>query len=429
MERSVGERAKKPRRKGAIRSRITALEETNGEYRTKDAPNPTESRGYRVRKVERHEKGNGSGEMDRKPNPYRRRRRRLFILVLAVAAVTVLAVVIFVHGSNKGTAALNSVQAGSGNSHSVDVQSLLKNGIRPNELGMVMILEYHRIAATEGSFTRSIGNFKRDLETLYAKGYRLIKYSDFLSGHINTPAGTTPVIFTFDDSTVSQFRYIDQGGKKVIDPNCAVGMMEAFYHKHPDFGCTAVFSYLPSLFEQPGMGKEKVEYLASHGFEFADHTVSHIPLGKLSDQDVQKEIGASISNMKSIDPNVKVDTLCLPDGVMPKNHDLMFHGSYNGATYNMKWVLLVGSNPLYPQYHYKNPGAELPRIQAMDYDPQTGKGTDGSGYWLAYFDTHPEQRFISDGDPSTICAPGYMQPRLLSGRLPKGVYFAGYEQR
>ncbi len=359
-----------------------------------------------------------------------RRRRNAFILSL-VALVVVVTVIVLIFGYGRGGSAssqnnLSGTEAGGRGG--VDVNNLLKKGIRPNELGMVMILEYHRIADAEGSFTRSIGNFKGDLETLYAKGYRLIKYSDFLSGHINTPAGTTPVIFTFDDSTVSQFRYIDQGGKKVIDPNCAVGMMEAFYHKHPDFGCTAVFSYLPSLFEQQGMGKKKVEYLEGHGFEFADHTVSHIPLGKLSDQDVQKEIGASISNMKSIDPKVKVDTLCLPDGVMPKNHDLMFHGSYNGATYNMKWVLLVGSNPLYPRYHYKNPGAELPRIQVMDYDPRTGKGADGSGYWLAYFDTHPEQRFVSDGDPSTICAPDYMEPRLLSNRLPKDVYFAGYEQ-
>ena len=376
---------------------------------------------------EQHDKKKSNGKTGDKRKPYRRKRMRLFILALAIAAVTLLAVVIFMHGPGKGTAALNSGNAATGYAPKVDVASLLKKGIRPNELGMVMIMEYHRLAQAEGSFTRSIANFKSDLETLYAKGYRLIKYSDFLSGSINTPAGTTPIIFTFDDSTISQFRYIDQGGKKVIDPDCAVGIMEAFYHKHPDFGCTAVFSYLPSLFEQQGMGKEKVQYLATHGFEFADHTTSHTPLGKLSDQDVQKEIGTSISNMRSIDPKVRVDTLCLPDGVMPKNHDLMYKGSYDGTTYNLKWVLLVGSNPMYPQYSYKNPGAELPRIQVMDYDPKTSKGTDGSGYWLAYFDKHPELRFVSDGDPLTICAPDYMVTRVVEGKLPKGVHFTGYE--
>lgn len=375
---------------------------------------------------ERHEKAKSRGKTDDKPNPYRKRRRRLFILVLVALFVLVTVIVlIFGHGRGGSASSMNAVSATEAGGS--DVNSLLKKGIRPNELGMVMILEYHRIVDKEGSFARSIDNFKNDLETLYAKGYRLIKLSDFLSGHINTPAGTTPVIFSFDDSTISQFRYIDQGGKKVIDPNCAVGIMEAFYQKHPDFGCTAVFSYLPSLFEQQGMGKEKVQYLASHGFEFADHTVDHIPLGKLSDQDVQKEIEVPIENMRSIDPRVKVTTLCLPDGVMPKNQALMFNGSYGGKTYHMNYVLLVGSNPIYPQYHYKGPGAELPRVQAMDYDPQTGKGADGSGYWLAYFDRHPELRFISDGDPLTICAPGYMEPRLLPSKLPKDVHFTAYE--
>lgn len=382
-----------------------------------------------MKKVKRGEKVKSRSEMDNKRNPYLRRRKRLFILVLAIVAAIFIVVIIFAHGHSKGTAELSSFNVKSGNTHDVDIQSLLKKGIRPNELGMVMILEYHRIADKEGSFTRSIDNFRGDLETLYAKGYRLINYSDFLSGHINTPAGCTPVIFTFDDSTVSQFRYIEQDGKKVIDPNCAVGIMQAFYHKHPDFGFTAVFSYLPSLFEQQGMEKRKVQYLADHGFEFADHTVSHIPLGKLSDQDVQKEIGTSISIMRSIDPKVKVDTLCLPDGVMPKNHNLMFRGSYDGSTYNMKWVLLVGSNPMYPQYHYKSPGAELPRVQVMDFDPRTGKGADGSGYWLAYFDRHPELRFVSDGDPLTICAPDYMATRVVNSKLPKGVHFVGYEQK
>ena len=97
---------------------------------------------------ERHERGKSRGKTDDKPNPYRRRRRRLFILVLAIAVVIVLAVVIFAHGPGKGTASLNSVKAASGKP-TVDVDALLKKGIRPNELCMVMIMEYHRIADSE----------------------------------------------------------------------------------------------------------------------------------------------------------------------------------------------------------------------------------------------------------------------------------------
>src|SRR5207245_2750606 len=63
----------------------------------------------------------------------------------------------------------------------------------PNELGRVMILEYHKIDYPEVRWTRTPENFRRDLATLYAKGYRLIALGDLLDGRIVLPAGTTPI--------------------------------------------------------------------------------------------------------------------------------------------------------------------------------------------------------------------------------------------
>lgn len=62
----------------------------------------------------------------------------------------------------------------------------------------------------------------------------------------------------------------------------------------------------------------------------------------------------------------------------------------------------------------------------IDYNPTSGSGAEGSDYWLRYFDKHPELKFISDGDPDTICAPAYMESRLLPKKLPSGVSFLGY---
>jgi peptidoglycan/xylan/chitin deacetylase (PgdA/CDA1 family) len=306
------------------------------------------------------------------------------------------------------------------------VDSLLQKGVRPNEMGMVMVLEYHRVGERESDYTRSIDNFKKDLETLYQKGYRLVGFHDLMKGKIDVPAGTTPVVFSFDDSTESQIRYIKSGAKTVLDPECALGMMEAFHTKHPDFGYKALFNYLPALFDQPKYKKEKVDYLYNTGFEFGDHTVSHPSLAKVDDTTVQKEIAVPIQTMKSVNPKVSVDILCLPNGSIPKNQSLMYDGSYGGVTYHNNWALLVGANPMYPEYHYKNPGRLIPRIQVMDYNPVKGSGADGSDYWLRYFDKHPEVRFVSDGNPSTICAPAYMASRLLADRLPAGVQFLGY---
>jgi peptidoglycan/xylan/chitin deacetylase (PgdA/CDA1 family) len=318
---------------------------------------------------------------------------------------------------------------GSDSGEAADVESvetLLEKGIKPNEMGMVMILEYHRIAPEEGSYTRSIENFKKDLQTLYDQNYRLVTLHDLMSGKADTPAGTTPVVFSFDDSTEGQFRYLKEGEKTVIDPECALGMMQEFSRQHPDFGYTALFNYLPSMFEQPKYESQKVEYLKENGFELGNHTDSHPSLGSLSDEEVQKEIALPVRNMREIDPEVKVDILCLPHGSVPENEALMYEGSYDGITYSNKWALLVGSNPFYPPYHYRNPERLLPRIQVMDYDPEDGSGTEGSEYWLRYFERNPELRYVSDGNPNTVCAPAYMRNRLSEGGLPSGVQFVGY---
>lgn len=306
------------------------------------------------------------------------------------------------------------------------MQALLDKGVKPNEMGMVMVLEYHRIEDEESDYTRSMENFKRDLDTLYQKGYRLVKFHDLMRGKIDVPAGTTPFVFSFDDSTEGQFRYLKEGDNTVLDPECALGMMSDFYKKHPDFGYAAIFSFLPNLFDQPKYVKQKLNYLYNKGFEFGNHTTNHPSLGLVSDDTVQKEIAGPVKQMKRINPKVKLDVLCLPHGSEPKNKELMYDGSYDGTRYHNNWALLVGSEPFYPMYQYKNPGKVIPRIQVMDYNPTSGSGAEGSDYWLRYFDRHPELKFISDGDPSTICAPAYMENRLLPGKLPSGLSYIGY---
>ena len=88
--------------------------------------------------------------------------------------------------------------------------------LAPNELGRIMILEYHKVDYPEATWTRTPENFRRDLETLYAKAYRLINLGDLLDRRFTLPAGTTPVVLTFDDSSPGQFRYLEQNGNVEI---------------------------------------------------------------------------------------------------------------------------------------------------------------------------------------------------------------------
>src|SRR5215470_12794692 len=110
----------------------------------------------------------------------------------------------------------------------------LQTNPSPNELGKVMILEYHLIEEKESRWGRSVQGFRSDLEQLYQKGYRTISLGEYIDGTVAIPAGTKPVILTFDDSSPGQFRYVVRDGEKKIDPDCAVGMLLNFGARHPD---------------------------------------------------------------------------------------------------------------------------------------------------------------------------------------------------
>jgi hypothetical protein len=138
-----------------------------------------------------------------------------------------------------------------------------------NELGRFLILEYHLIQEQETRWGRSIPNFKQDLERLYQSGYRPVAMGDIIDGKIDLPAGTKPVLLTFDDSSPGQFRYLVKNGKKEIDPDCAVGLLLSFHRQHSDWANKAAFFVLPEakqphkLFGQPEYEADKLKELAA----------------------------------------------------------------------------------------------------------------------------------------------------------------------
>src|SRR5437667_11467179 len=88
----------------------------------------------------------------------------------------------------------------------------------PNEMGRIMVLEYHLITDHNGDYARERGQFRKDLELLYNRGYRPVNMSDVLDEKLDLPRGISPVVFVFDDASPEQFRYIENNGKLEIDP-------------------------------------------------------------------------------------------------------------------------------------------------------------------------------------------------------------------
>ncbi len=283
------------------------------------------------------------------------------------------------------------------------------NRLKVNEMGTVMVLEYHMIGA-EDRWTRSPENFRGDLETLYTEGYRCISLKDYATNNISVAAGYTPVIFTFDDSTGSQFRYILEGDKPVIDPTCAVGIMEDFSRQHPDFNMTATFYVLPSLFGQEEYAAMKLKYLADHGYDIGNHTVGHAALSKLSADKATQEIAGNIDIVRQYLPGYEEKSIALPLGEEPKDQSVLVSGQSSGTEYHFVSSLLVGSNPApSPNDRDFNP-MRMPRVQALSLANKEGSA--GSESWFQYFRDNPERRYRSDGDPNIVTIPKHIEPRV-----------------
>ena len=286
----------------------------------------------------------------------------------------------------------------------------------PNELGRVMVLEYHRIDHPEERWTRTPENFRRDLETLYARGYRLQALNDLLDGHVTVPAGTTPVVLTFDDSSPGQFRYLERDGELEIDPKSAVGILEAFVAEKPDFGRAATFYVLPGasrpnrLFDQPEHAGRKLRFLAERGYEIGNHTLWHANLGKYPERVVREQVAEAQVWVQRHVPGYAFRTLALPHGVYPKNLAWAISGEAKGTSYRHDAILMVAGGAAPSPYARTFDPYRLPRIQAVERDLT---------YWLRHFDRNPQDRFVSDGNPTTLTIPAGQRPKLRPGLAPK----------
>ncbi len=276
----------------------------------------------------------------------------------------------------------------------------------PNDQGHIPILEYHLITDKDSRWGRSADHFRRDLKLLYDRGYRPVNVSQLIDKQLDIPAGTSPVVFTFDDASPGQFSYIEKNGELEIDPNSAVGIWLAFNKEHPDWGKRATFCMLPgaaaghAFFGEKGIDGQKsawrlkkVKFLAEQGFELCNHTLWHANLAKYSDAVVQEQIARGVLAIDSAVPGYKVRTFALPLGVWPKNRALASSGSWHDpksgrdVRYKFEAILEVSGPSAPSPYGGQFKPLSLPRIQMIgtELEKELDK-LDGPG-----------QRFVTGG--------------------------------
>lgn len=302
--------------------------------------------------------------------------------------------------------------------NNIDSKEKIDLSLKPNEAGQIMVLMYHNIGEEEAEWVRTAENFKKDLKTLYDKGYRPISLEDFVNNNINVEAGLTPIVITFDDGNQNNFNIIEKDGEKIVDPNCAVGILEEFNKENPDFSLNATFFVFGSNpFRQEELLEYKLNYLVEKGFHIGNHTLGHNDMSKIKDaNEIQKVLGKQASFLESYIPDYKVNTYALSYGARPKDKTLcpyLQKGQYEGMTYENIAVLNVGWDPSVSPIDKSFDPYSIHRIRASETK------VDGVGMydWLAVFDKNPERRYISDGNPDIVTVPKKFEEKVDTEKL------------
>lgn len=241
----------------------------------------------------------------------------------------------------------------------------------PNLNGQVMVLEYHLIGESEERWQRTPANFRADLERLWSQGYYPVNLRDLVVGKLSmVPAGKRPVVLTFDDSSIEQFRLLPDG---TVDPTTAVGIMLDFHQAHPaDWPMRATFFVLQDVdvpervfFGQPELVQQKLQMLVDWGMEVGSHTVSHANLSEISEDKVRWQLAMSQAKLEELLPGYEVVSLSLPFGLYPADESLLRQGEYEGLSYSYAAAVEVSGglapsphSPAFDPYH-------IPRVQAI----------------------------------------------------------------
>ena len=308
---------------------------------------------------------------------------------------------------NKGDKLVVTISLGK-----LDKEKLAQDNI--NELGRVPVMMYHGIVnkkSSETSYTggnvdkdgynRTVEAFKEDLEFYYQNGYRMIRAIDYVNGIIDVPYGKSPIVLTFDDGNTNNIKVngISEDGEIIIDENSAVGVLESFKKKYPDFNVTATFFVNDSLFQQSEYNEKILKWLVENGYDIGNHTKTHVNFSNASTNESEEEVGFVYNKLDAIIPDKYVKLVALPFGSPYKkthaNFSHIINSNYNGINYETVSTFRVGWMPDYSPFSKDFDKEFIMRVRAYD--------NNGVDFDIdASFRILEKNRYVSDGNADTI---------------------------
>ena len=308
---------------------------------------------------------------------------------------------------NKGDKLVVTISLGK-----LDKEKLAQDNI--NELGRVPVMMYHGIVnkkSSETSYTggnvdkdgynRTVEAFKEDLEFYYQNGYRMIRAIDYVNGIIDVPYGKSPIVLTFDDGSANNIKVngVTLDGEIIIDENSAVGVLESFKKKYPDFNVTATFFVNGSLFQQSEYNEKILKWLVENGYDIGNHTKTHVNFSNASTNESEEEVGFVYNKLDAIIPDKYVKLVALPFGSPYKkthaNFSHIINSNYNGINYETVSTFRVGWMPDYSPFSKNFDKEFIMRVRAYD--------NNGVDFDIeASFRILEKNRYVSDGNADTI---------------------------
>jgi peptidoglycan/xylan/chitin deacetylase (PgdA/CDA1 family) len=325
--------------------------------------------------------------------------------------------------STVAAATTGTTQARQNNSASSVGSGSTPNGMTPdkaraigaNEMGKIPVLMYQTLGAEENASTVTPAHFRDDISLLKSEGYYPVTVRDLASGNIDIPAGKSPVVITFDDSSPNQYKILEDG---TIDPDCAVAILQQAA-RAGDWAERA--SFYPqiqaqptekNLFGQKDKQQEKLRNLVQWGYEIGSRTVTHANLQKASSQKVAEELAQSKATLEHyIGNGYKISSLSLPFGAYPASDSMLTSGQYDDKSYTYTAALRADGGPSISPFSTKFAALHITRVDG-----------NGNGLKQALDDLkkHAPLRYVSDGDPTTVSAPKDLAAELGTVRKDLG---------
>ncbi|NCN10393.1 MAG: polysaccharide deacetylase family protein [Leptospira sp.] len=266
---------------------------------------------------------------------------------------------------------------------------------------MIPIFTYHKITSKDNLMNRKPSSLLKDLDYLRNNKYYLLTVEELYKGYINAPLGYIPAVLSFDDSHISQFKYLSSNK---IDPNSAIGILEDYKKKYPTFRITAIFFVTPcqrgqnELFGQKQWINKKLSFLLENSYEIGNHSCSHPNYQTTSIERIQSDLNLSQTKINTYLPNFQYTSLATPYGSYPKRKlwPLLAKSSSKKHSYRHKLIFSY-SNRLSLSPFAKNYNLfRVSRLHGFEEALQSYRQKVSSGEW---------KPFISDGNPNLVTIP------------------------